>query len=427
MANQFSVDVPSFDKAFASGEEGYSAISRLMQAREVKQAREDAAQNVMRGGDPQASLARLIGAGDLQGAALFHSMQQHSPEGVAAVDEAKAKVADKYAPKTIDIKRPGPLGETVTETMQRGPNGIVPLQVQGRTQQPSNLYGGPQDELTGESYLKTLPVGMATIAKKLANHEILPQYLSVKGGHRENMIAAASKYDPEYDAALAPARFAAIKEFNSGGPNAPASTIVAGNTAIQHLKTLSDASQKIGGFSNLGPLNSTANSLNVAYEGAKNSPDLVEYNGALGRFVEEATKFYRGIGGNEADIQRAIKDVTAAQSPEARNRAIAVQADLMQSKINALQSRYKQAMGPKQYTRATESGDFPIVQEKSIGALNEILKRDGRPPYSVEKPATKPTAAPPKPAADALRGDPNLRDQFDAKYGAGASKQVLGW
>lgn len=271
-------------------------------------------------------------------------------------------------------------------TLTSGPTGGAPT-----------AAGTPATPPTGKQYLDGLPIPMRTIVEKVANYEINPASLSTKGGHREKIMAAASQYNPDFDGALAPARFAAIKEFNSGGANSPAGTITAGNTAIQHLGALSDISQKLGGTSGWGPLNSVINKGNVAYKGMENNPDLGGYNNTLGRFSEEATKFYRGIGGSESDIKRAIESVTAAQSPEARNRAIATQADLMQSKINALQARWKQATGPTGWTKIAK--DFPIIQDKSATALDNIMERDGRPKYSKSSAEPGSTAATPATSA----------------------------
>lgn len=171
--------------------------------------------------------------------------------------------------------------------------------------------------------------------------------------------------DPTFETGNSGARMKVRNEFLAGGPNTPAGQITAGNTAIQHLGHLLEASDTLGGASNYGPLNSILNDANVAIKGRSNDTGLVTYNNALGRFAEEATKFYRGVGGTEADIQRALADLTAAQSPEARRTAIKAQADLMHSKINALQDRWKQGMGPL-------VDEFAIIHPESKQALDKI-------------------------------------------------------
>lgn len=171
--------------------------------------------------------------------------------------------------------------------------------------------------------------------------------------------------DPTFEVGNSGARVKVRNEFNAGGPNTPAGQITAGNTAIQHLAQLMSASEKIGGTNNGWIANSLLNKGNVALESAKNDPNLVNYNNSLGRFAEEATKFYRGIGGSESDIKRAIEDLGPGQSPEARSAAIKAQAELMHSKINALQDRWKQGMGPL-------VDEFPIVHEESKKSLDII-------------------------------------------------------
>lgn len=234
-------------------------------------------------------------------------------------------------------------------------------------------------KIFGDEFLKTsVPPELHDIVKKIASYDMDPRTsTSLRGGQREKILAMVAQYDPTYDQALYPSRAAAIKEFNAGGPNSPAGMITAGNTAIKHLLQVSDAAQKLGGVDNAWILNMPINKLHIAKEAMKNNPALKEYDGAVGKYVEEATKFYRGIGGNEADIQRDLENLTAAQSPTARNAALATQAALMKSKIEALQSRWQTAMGPTAWQRSISAGDFPIIQKDSAKALITLTARAG--------------------------------------------------
>ncbi len=79
--NQFSVDVFDPQKAMAAGEEGYSSIQKLMQGRQIQQARQEAAQHIASGGDPKNALAVLLGVGDDKGAATLATVMHNQQTG----------------------------------------------------------------------------------------------------------------------------------------------------------------------------------------------------------------------------------------------------------------------------------------------------------------------------------------------------------
>jgi len=231
---------------------------------------------------------------------------------------------------------------------------------------------------TGDEFLSAIPDGQdRQLVRQLINYDLDPGKLSAKNGNRERLIALASQADPDYRPSLYAPRAASIKEFTSGGPNSPASIITNGNTAIQHLGRMSELAEKLGGTNKAWILNGLVNWANVKAEELKNNPDLAAYKSAEDRFVEEATKFYRGVGGNKSDIDRALSILTPGQSPEARRAAILEQAELMQSKINALQGKYQNGVGPAGWKKMmSEAGsEFPIVQKHSAEELEKIRKR----------------------------------------------------
>lgn len=232
--------------------------------------------------------------------------------------------------------------------------------------------------ITGDSFLKTVPNAQdRSLIKQLTQYDLDPGKLSARGGNRERLLALAEQYDPDFKAALYAPRAAALKEFTSGGQTSPAAIITNGNTAIQHLGRMSELADKLGGTNKGWILNGAINWANVTLEDMKNNPDLARFKGAQDRFVEEATKFYRGVGGNKSDIDRALHILTAAQSPEARQAAIQEQAELMGSKVNALQDRFKSAVGPSGWKKAIDMAgtEFPVVQQKSQEELGKIRKR----------------------------------------------------
>lgn len=258
--------------------------------------------------------------------------------------------------------------------------GYPPTREEAAAQPKIAQQSDPTEGLQGKDLLTKLQQTNPSVASQVT--AIIEGRAPYPTGSRLNPVQQQVKelvtqVDPTFETGNSGARVKVRNEFNAGGPNTPAGQITAGNTAIQHLAKLAGASDKIGGTNNGWIANSLLNKGNVAVEGMKNDPALVEYNNSLGRFAEEATKFYRGIGGSEADIKRALEDLTPGQSPEARKEAIRSQAELMHSKINALQDRWKQGMGPL-------VGDFPIVHQESKAAMDVI---NGRKSETESKPA----------------------------------------
>jgi hypothetical protein len=115
---------------------------------------------------------------------------------------------------------------------------------------------------------------------------------------------------------------------------------------------------------------------------------------AKNHFAEEVTKFYAGSAGSEAERTRALANLDAAKSlPELRS-AIKTEANLMQGKVNALQDRWRNGMGPL-------VPDFPLVQPKSQAAIDAIRQRDASSdaPAIVAPQAAAPAASIVDPAA----------------------------
>lgn len=92
--------------------------------------------------------------------------------------------------------------------------------------------------ITGQPYLETLSPNRATLAKQIADYKVNPAGLSVRGGHREQAIADATRYNPDYDQRLFTASNRAMSNFY-GGPEGR--TVRSLNVAIDHLNTLDEA------------------------------------------------------------------------------------------------------------------------------------------------------------------------------------------
>lgn len=178
-----------------------------------------------------------------------------------------------------------------------------------------------------------------------------------------------TQVDPTFESGNSGARIKVRNEFNAGGPNSPAAAITAGNTAIQHLGHLSDEAEKLGNADSGIPGNNLYNTAkNAIAVSAGGGVPVTNFDSIRNKYIEEATKFYRGTGGNEADLQRDIASLNSAQSPSQLRDVIKTQSDLMQSKVNSLQERWKHGMGPL-------VDEFPIVHPESQSAIDRINQR----------------------------------------------------
>lgn len=202
-----------------------------------------------------------------------------------------------------------------------------------------------------------------------------------------------TQVDPTFEAGNSGARIKVRNEFNAGGPNSPAAAITAGNTAIQHLGHLSDEAEKLGNADSGIPGNNLYNQAkNAIATSAGGGIAASNFDSIRNKYIEEATKFYRGTGGNESDLQRDIAALNSAQSPSQLRDVIKTQSDLMQSKVNALQERWKHGMGPL-------VDEFPIIHPESQSAIDRINQRqsgkkvDEAPASSAAAPSSGPDRA----------------------------------
>jgi hypothetical protein len=241
------------------------------------------------------------------------------------------------------------------------------------------VSSGPSTNLVGDEYLATLSSDKQAIVKKLANYEIDPRSLSMKGGHREQLMAAASRVNPDFDAINYPARAATRKDFTSGKS---AQNISSFNTAIGHLDTLDKAIDALG---NTG--SSWYNKISgVVSEqtDTKYQKSLKEFQTARTAVSDELTRAFRGSGGNVHDIKQWESAINTADSPQALHAATKQAMELLRSRIEAVGDQYNRGMN-------TSKEAVELLSPKAQSAISRLLGEGGQ-----EKPATVKTSELPK-------------------------------
>lgn len=238
-------------------------------------------------------------------------------------------------------------------------------------------------DLHGDDFMKTLNPQIAGQVRAIVEGRApYPTGMLLRTPYGQQLAAMVTQADPTFESGNSTARVAARKEFESGGPNSVAGTITSGNAAIKHLGELSDDAEALGNRP-FPAWNMVAN----AFETQTGHPQATNFNNTVGRFGEEATKFYRGIGGSEADVQRDIANLGQNMSPDQIRGGIQKQANLMRDKIVAYQDRWHKVMGPL-------VPDFPIIDPSTQNVLNKLDKRAGS---ALPTQGSEPVSAQPSP------------------------------
>lgn len=248
-----------------------------------------------------------------------------------------------------------------------------------------------QNNVTGNEFLKALPPVARNKVLDVSNYKI-PLTAVSKRADQQSMVASwVHQYTGgEYDAKWYQPMQRVINDFAAGTSNAsPAQAMVVGNTAIQHLGTMADAVDamaQVPGLldkiakSNTSFVSYASNALkNKSIKGTSEGMALQSFLTARNRYVDEITKFYGGAqGGSEEDRKRSIDTIDAAIGLPGLYASMNTEAHLLDSKVNALQDRWKTGqLGPKFADTALRVlvPDFPIIQQKSKAVEDGLAKK----------------------------------------------------
>lgn len=208
-----------------------------------------------------------------------------------------------------------------------------------------------------------------------------------------NDYAQHSNDSNGFDAVSWQNRLKTVENFNaaSTSPNAPGFAIGKGRTSIGHLDQLSSLIDKLpdnpaGNVPFVGPF---IRGLQIAAAKGTNSDlagTMSSWDTTVGLLASELTNFYRGSGGNEADISRFIDQLNGAKSKTELYNAVTSAVDLMKSRIGSYQDQWHSAMG-----KAVP--DFEIFTPTSLSALDRIQQR-AQAGLAKERGGPQPNAAP---------------------------------
>ena len=187
------------------------------------------------------------------------------------------------------------------------------------------------------------PKQVQNLANKLVNYDIpFPSSFALRYPIWTAAIDAASMLDPDFNAQIYPARYAAIKDFTSGNNARNLRSI---DTAIKHLDSLRGSSKALNN-TQIPLLNSLENYI-IEQAG---DPRPNNYNERADAVAQELTSVFRGTNGSLEDVRRWRSRLSQNMSPEGFKGAIDGAIDLLAGRIEALHSAWQRAyMSPADF------------------------------------------------------------------------------
>lgn len=222
---------------------------------------------------------------------------------------------------------------------------------------PSPATGG-----RNEAALAKLPPPVEAQVRAIAEGKRAVDARSISTPAGRQLLSLVYAYDPSFDQVNYNARFKTRTDFTSG---ASSKNVNALNTVIGHLSELSDAADAL--HNTWSP---TWNSIANAVSSGTGHPEVKKFETIQNAVADEATRVWRQAGGTESDIKSWKHDLDAAGSPEQLHGVIATIGDLLQSKLDALQTQYQQGMG---------ATDIKVIAPAAEKALEVLRGRAGKP------------------------------------------------
>lgn len=192
-------------------------------------------------------------------------------------------------------------------------------------------------------YLRTLAPDEQQLIRKVANYEVNPQSLSIKGGHRERILTAAANYDNSYDQKNYAAFADGLKRF---GASKQGDSVKAFNVGIEHIEQLVELGKELH--------NTTTpkfNELKNWFEKNIGGAAPTNFEGLKTIVGAEIVKAIVGAGGGVEERAAAARTVSGASSIAQLEGIAKTYAKAMGAQLGGLQRQYEQSTGRKDFDR----------------------------------------------------------------------------
>jgi len=216
------------------------------------------------------------------------------------------------------------------------------------------------------SFLSQLPNDTQGLVKGLADYSLdLSKVSSIRGDQRQKLAGLVKMYDPTFDMNQYNARKNFINNLANGNLS---KSIVSANTLIGHIDSLRKSFNELHN-SNIPLINMGSNLAKTA--SGSGAPTAVKTNAIA--VANELETLFRGTGGGSMQgIEDWKRQINNNMSPEQANAFISKAVELMGSRLQAIDSQYRNVMGKPR--------EFSVLNGKS----KKILSSMGMDPNQVE-------------------------------------------
>jgi hypothetical protein len=264
---------------------------------------------------------------------------------------------------------------------------------------------------TGEKALEGLNGNQKTTVKALANYQLSDAFLNrLPPDEKERLIAAAVRYNPNFNEQEYKSRQALATSFKTG-PDA--ANITSLNTVVGHIGALSEAWKALGN-AKFTPYNWLANQSSKA----TGDPGVTNFNERAIAVESELAKLFKGTGAaTDQEINAWRASLSPNLSPEQFDGVIKGAVGLMASRLNALQQKYRNGVGDVKDMKWLNFQSQAVlrklgVKPKEMGAGDPAPSADQPEPQS--QPITAPKAGEVRDGYRYKGGAPNDQSSWEA-------------
>lgn len=197
--------------------------------------------------------------------------------------------------------------------------------------------------VSGPEFLKTLPDKDARMARAIAEGRVdLPKGRQASDPNWMRWTEQAMQYDPDLDQSNVTSRRSTRRDFTSGSN---AKNITAINTALGHLESLAKDADALDNFGDLGPMTGTANRIRYKILEESGDPRTSKFKQSRDAVANELMRVFRQVGASTTEIKEWQDNISASQSPDQFKASIQTAAELLGSRLSAMNDSYQRGMG----------------------------------------------------------------------------------